>query len=309
MRTERFLIPAGFTAISILWGSTWLAIKIGLESVPPFFGVALRFTAALVILLLIHAVRGIRIPFTRDSAIIYATVGFSSFSIPFALVYWGEQYVPSGLASVLFAIYPFVVALYSHLFLPNEKLTLFKVVGILLGFSGILVIFWADIHVGQAGTLGMGAILVSTLLQGIALIVVKRKALHIEAITLNAGGMILGLPVMYLLAFVTEDPHSIRLDAAGLGSILYLGSFGTVVTFTVYYWLLKRVEAVYLSLTAMVTPILALVLGTFLLGEVFSPKVFVGAAFVLTGILIANARELVKRGARINHDHGHSESR
>lgn len=295
MKSERLLIPIGFMIISIIWGSTWVAIKIGLDSVPPFFGVALRFTTALLILLIILGIQKRRIPFNQDLLALYATLGFCSFSIPFILVYWGEQYIPSGLASILFAIYPFVVAFFSHFFLANEKLTLLKVIGIVLGFFGILIIFWSDIHIRETGTLGMAAILCSTLIQGIALVIVKRKGKHIDPLTMNAGGMIIGVPVMYILAFIAEDIRTVALDARGLGSILYLGSFGTVITFSVYYWLLKRVEAVYLSLTAMVTPILALILGAILLNEVLSPKVFIGAAFVLIGILIANGRDLLKR--------------
>src|ERR1700741_5636457 len=107
MKSERMLIPLGFAIIAIIWGSPWRVIKIGLESVPPFFGVAFRLSAALLILLLILMVRGKRIPFNRDTMVLYSTLGLFSFSFPFALVYWGEQYIPSGLASILFAIYPF----------------------------------------------------------------------------------------------------------------------------------------------------------------------------------------------------------
>lgn len=294
MQTEKVRIIAGFIIISIIWGSTWLAIKIGLESVPPFYAVAIRFTVAATILALIIRLRGEKVPFDRNALTLYLTLAVLSFSFPFALVYWGEQYIPSSLASILFAAYPFVVATGSHFFLPSEQLNPFKVIGILLGFLGVLVIFWADIHIGEASEWGMVAILLSTLMQGTSLVIVKRLNKTITPTSLSLGGMIFGIVIMYALALAFEDFSSVHFDGKGIGSILYLGTFGTVITFVVYYWLLKRVEAVYLSLVSLVTPVLAVILGTLWLHESLSPRVFMGASLVLAGILVTNGRELFR---------------
>ena len=294
MKSEKLWIALGFCLVSVIWGSTWLAIKVGLESVPPFFAVAIRFTLAASILAVIARVRGERMLLDRDSVRVYLAMAFFSFSFPFALVYWGEQYIDSSLASILFAIYPFVVAIGSHYFLPEEPLNPFKIIGILLGFAGVLVIFWSDIHFGDSATWGMLAVLLSTLLQGTSLVIVKRKGKHLSPTMLSLGGMLIGIVVLYILAFSFEDASAISLDAKGIGSILYLGTFGTVVTFVVYYWLMKRVDAVYLSLVSLVTPILAVVLGTIFLHEELAPRVFSGAGLVLLGILTANGRELFR---------------
>ena len=267
MKSEKFRVIFGFVLISIIWGSTWLAIKVGLDSVPPFYAVAIRFTVAAIILFILMRVRGEKLIFDRSTIKLYLTLAVLSFSFPFALVYWGEQYIPSGLASILFAAYPFVVALGSHWFLPNEPLNPYKISGIALGFIGVLIIFWADIQIGQSGTMGMIAVLCSTLMQGTSLVLVKRQNHHMSPIALSFGGMIFGILIMYGLAFCCEDFSAIHFDGKGIGSILYLGTFGTVVTFVIYYWLLKRVEAVYLSLVSLVTPVLAVFLGTFWLGE------------------------------------------
>jgi drug/metabolite transporter (DMT)-like permease len=298
MRSERFMIVVAYVLVCLIWGSTWLFIKVGLGSIPPLYGVAIRFTLAASILLAINGFRRKRIPLDRESRFLYAVMGVLSFSVPFALVYWSEQYIPSGLASVLFAVYPFVVAVLSHLMLPHEKMNAFKFLGISLGFVGILVIFWSDLHFGDADTLAMGAVVLSTILQGTSLIIVKKRGRHIDPVTLNSGGMLVGLVIMYLMAFFLEDFSAVHFDAPGIGSILYLGTFGTVVTFVAYYWLLKRAEAVYLSLTSLVTPVIALILGAIFLDEKPSGSVFWGAALVLSGILIANGREYVVRMRR-----------
>jgi len=298
MKSERALVLAGFAAISIVWGSTWLAIKVGLGSISPVFGVAMRFTLAALVLFAILKLRGQPLAWERKNLPVFLVLGFSSFSLPFVLVYWGEQYISSGLASILFATYPFVVALFSHRFLPGEKLTVFKVAGTLLGFAGVVVIFWADLAAGTAGFAGMAAVVLSTVLQGFSLVTVKRMGTHIPPVQLTLGGMSVSVVVLWAMAFGLEDPGALRFDAAGIGSIVYLGTFGSVLTFVVYYWLLKRVEALFLSLTALITPILAVILGAIFLGEVLPGGIVSGAAMVLGGILVANGGDLLARAER-----------
>ena len=276
-----------------MWGSTWLAIKVGLESIPPFSGVALRFTFALTLFYIVMKVRGIRPPFDRAAVGVYATMGLLSFSIPFGLIYWAEQYIPTGLASILFAVHPFIIVIFSQFLLSGERLNMFKVAGILLGFAGVAVIFWEDLQGGNISGWGMAAVLVSTFLQALSLIITKKFGRHVSPVALSFCGIAFGLPVMIAMAAVLEGFSGIRLTPGGVASLLYLGSFGTVVTFTTYYWLLKRVEVVYLSLTSFVTPVIAVVLGTLWLGESLSSEVFIGASLVLLGLSIANIRDLV----------------
>ena len=294
MKSGKLLIAAGFVLITVIWGTTWLAIKIGLDSVPPLFGVALRFTVAMIILTLIAHIRGEKLPTDRTALRCYLTLALISFSFPFALVYWGEQHVSSGLAAILFALYPFVVAVQSHFFLPDERLNGYTVVGIVLGFIGVLIIFWTEVPIRQAApnVAGMSAILISTILQGTALVTIKRIGNHLSPTAMSLGGIIGAVVILYLMAFSLESPADIHFDAKGIGSILYLGTLGTVVTFLTYYWLLKRVAAVMLSLVALVTPVLAVIVGVVLLDENPEPRIFFGAGSILLGILIANSKEL-----------------
>jgi drug/metabolite transporter (DMT)-like permease len=298
MKSERGLVVAGFTAISIVWGSTWLAIKLGLESIPPVFGVAMRFTLAAAVLFAILRFRGERLPWRKENLPVFLVLGFFSFSFPFVLVYWGEQYIDSGLASILFATYPFVVAVFSRFLLPGERLSVFKVGGALIGFAGVVVIFWTDLAGGTAGFAGMAAIVVSTVLQGFSLVMVKRMGKHIPPVQLTLGGMSVSVVILWIMAFALEDPSTLRFDAAGVGSIVYLGTFGSVLTFVVYYWLLKRVDALFLSLTSLITPILAVVLGAVLLDELLPGSIYTGAAMVLAGIVFANGSDLLLRAER-----------
>lgn len=293
MKSERHFINIGFVLLCLIWGSTWLAIKIGLDSVPPFWGVAIRFLVALPILFVLMKVRGLTIPRDKKSWNLFLAIGLLSFGFPFSILYWSEQYLPSGLMSILFAIFPFVVAMLSHFFLPDEKINVNKLSGIVLGFAGIVLIFSRGLQWnGQMVSWAMGGVLASTIFQGSGLVIVKKNGKDINPITLNFAGMLIGTLWVGLLAVLFENISSIRLDGKAIGSILYLGTLGSVVTFAVYFWLLKRVEAVYLSLVAFITPITAVFLGAIVLNETLDPNTFLGAALVLAGILVANGKGL-----------------
>lgn len=299
MKSERALVWSGFAAISFIWGSTWLAIKIGLDSVPPFLGVGMRFLLAAVILHVIVKLRKVEIPLTRDAKVLYLTLITISYSIPFGLVYWAGQHIPSGLASILFAGYPFWVGIMSQWFLPGERMNLFKLAGIVMGFVGLMVIFSQDVHwENTEGFLGMGAILVSTIMQATSTIVVKRLGQNMSPFAMNYVGMLFGGLLLLIFGLSTESVSDIRWDAAAILSIIYLALFGSVVAFVTYYWLLKRIQVVYLSLTTFINPIIAVILGAIVLGEALETTVYVGAALVLTGILVANGKYLYDQVTR-----------
>jgi len=293
MNSGQSRIAAGFILVSIIWGSTWLVIKVGIGSVPPFFAAAMRFALASLIIFVIMRLRGEQLPTDRVAVRLYLTLAVLSYSFPFALVYWGELYIPSGLASILFAVYPFVVAIGSHFVLAGERMNVPKMAGIVLGFAGVLTIFWGDMRPSEGSGLAMIGILASTVMQGSSLIIIKKQSRDISPASLSLGGMCIGVVILTVLAFIFEDVGDVHLDAIGIGSILYLATFGTVVTFLTYYWLLKRVQAVYLSFVTLVTPALAVFLGAVLLGEKLEPNVFTGATAICAGIVVANGRDII----------------
>lgn len=297
MKSESAFIRLGFVLLSIIWGSTWLAIKIGLESLPPFYGVFFRFLLAALILFGIMKVRGMAIPTDGESWKLFTAMGLLSLGLPFSIIYWSEQFLPTGLMSILFAVFPFMVAIFSHLFLPEEPLNKYKVIGIVLGFVGIVVIFSRSFSAegtpNDFSVPGMIGVLVSTVFQAAGVIIVKKKGKAVNPITLNFGGMLVATFPVLGMALAFERFSDIHFDANAIGSIVYLGTLGSVVTFVVYYWLLKRLQVVYLSFLTFITPIVAVVLGAVVLGETLEHNTFLGAAFVLAGILVANAKGIV----------------
>jgi len=293
-KSESTKVILGYILICVIWGSTWLAIKIGLESIPPFLGAAVRFLLAAIIMFGIVAAKKIHIPRHSLAIRLYILVGCCTFSLGYAFVYWGQQFVPSALASILFGTFPFFVAALSWFVYKSEYITFVKAVGIVIGFIGVVVIFSEDVtyHIGDASTLGMGALIIAAIIQAFASVTVKKYGYEISTLALITVGMAIGTCILFIISIVTEDWSVTVIDAKAVGSVFYLATFGSIVTFGTMFWLLKRIEAVILSLSAFITPIIAIVLGVFVAGEQFTAQIFAGSALVLLGILVANLQGL-----------------
>lgn len=292
--SDRFKVILAYIAICTIWGSTWLVIKIGLETMTPLLSAGLRFAVAAVVLYGIIRVRKINVPLNAKTFWLFVTISLTSFSFPFALVYWGEQHVSSGLTSILFAVFPFCVAIMSILMLPNERLNVAKVAGIILGFSGIVVIFSNDIQFGTETdqVLGMAAIVLSAFIQAFSAVLIKKHGHDLSPFVVSFVPMTFAGIILTLGGIVFEDLSIVKFTPTAIFSILFLAVFGSVTTFVSYFWLLKRVQVVLLSLTSFITPIIAVVLGVMILHEAVSSQLFVGSALVLFGILAANSTDV-----------------
>ncbi len=296
MRSERFGIWLGFILISTVWGTTWFAIRVGMDSVPPFLSAGLRCLVAAAVLFVLLRIRGGGIPVSPVAWRVYVALGVLTIGIPFALIYWGQQYIPTGLSSILFAVYPLQVAVLSHFMLKNEPLSVYKIVAIVLGFLGVLVIFASDVTLlDSRGLLGMLAVLVSTFLQALALVVIKKYGEPVSPVAMNFVGMAMGGVMLMLLSLLVESRLPVIWTLPGILALAYLALVGSVLTFMAYFWLLKRIDAVYVSLSSFINPIVAVFIGTVALGERLSPAVYTGAALVFLGMLTANGRALYEK--------------
>lgn len=292
--TERFKIYLAYIAICTIWGSTWLVIKIGLESLTPLLSSGLRFILAGAVLFAIIRYKKIAIPRDRKTIAFLTMVALTSFSVPFALVYWGQQTVPSGVTSILFAVFPFCVAIMSTLFLPNERLNGAKIAGIVIGFSGIVLIFSNDLSFGSGDgqILGMLAIVTSALIQAFSAVMIKKHGQALSPFVVTFLPMSMAGILLVSGSMLLEDLSTVTFTPTAIMSIIFLAVFGSVATFVSYFWLLKRVEVVLLSLTSFVTPVIAVFLGVIIYNETISSQLFAGSALVLGGILAANAVDI-----------------
>jgi drug/metabolite transporter (DMT)-like permease len=269
-----------------IWGSTWLFIKLGLADLPPLSFAGIRFLAASLILTAIILARGVRWPRARNEWIVIAVVGLLQFSLNYGLVFWGEQRIPSGLAAVLQSTFPAFGLVIAHFYLPAERMTAKKVFGVLLGFLGVAVIFSDRLTIaGKGALLGSVALVLSALCGSYGNVLVKAYGTQIDPFVLAAGQMICGFPPLLALGIATEgNPLHFRWTPMALLSLAYLVIVGSVIAFTLFYWLVRHMDVTNTMLIALVTPVVAVVLGMIVLHEQLNWRLFVGAACIISGI-------------------------
>jgi drug/metabolite transporter (DMT)-like permease len=284
---SRGRLVAAFAVLVLVWGTTWAAIRVGLAGIPPFTGVALRFSLAGLLLLALAPRFGVRLGRSPRERWLWVANAILSFGISYAVVYWCEQYIPSGLAAVLFATYPLLVAAFAHFALPGERLSLVAAAGLLLGFAGVAVIFSDDLRLlgGERVRTAALLMLVSPLVSAVATILVKRWGEGVHPLSLAALPMLMAGVAMGGVALVFERGRTLAFDAPSVAALLYLAVLGSAVTFTVYYWLLARVSATRVALTSYLIPIVAVAVGALAFHEPVRPRLLAGSALVLAGVV------------------------
>jgi drug/metabolite transporter (DMT)-like permease len=286
------LLRGAFVLLTLIWGTTWAAIRLGLEGIPPLTGVALRFGIAGSLLLALVWRLGVRFRWSRAELGLWAVNGLLSFTASYTIVYWAEQHIPSGLAAVLFATYPLLVAVIAHFALPAERLGWRAAGGILLGLAGVAVIFSDDLRLlGGANVREVALVMMlSPLVSALATVAVKRWGAGIHPLSLTAVPMLLTATIVGVLAFVFERQATVVFDLRSVGALLYLAVLGSAVTFNVYYWMLAHAPATRVALIAYTIPIVAVVVGALLFQEPIRPRVVMGGVLVLFGVAIVNWR-------------------
>ncbi len=296
MRSTPIRIFLVYVLLCLVWGSTWLAIRASLESLTPFISGGIRFLLAAFFILILMKVRGVSLQKDKESVRLYFLMTFFSFVIPYGLVYWAEQFVPSGLASVLFGVYPFFVAIFSYFRLADESIGKLKIIGMSLGFLGIIVIF-SDSLTADFSTLllGMIAVALSGIIQAWIAVTLKKSGKHLNPLSMNFIPMLIAGIVGLIIGFLLEDLSKLKIDNTAVISVTYLALFGSVVTFTSFYWLMKRINVILLSLVAFITPIVALILGWIFYNEILTTEHIIGSILVLAGLLLANLGSIFKQ--------------
>lgn len=279
--------------LCLVWGSTWVVIQGGLASLPPFSSAAIRFTIAALCMSALAAVFGAREGGARPGLGISLAQGCLNFAGSYGIVYWSETRLPSGLVSVLWGVYPMLQATLGHFVLPGERLDVRQAAGFVLGFLGVASLFATDLAALGPGAVPAGALLLlSPTVTAIGTSVVKLHGRGVSSLALNRNGMWIGATLLGVLALVFEREASFTWDRGALLSLAYLSLCGTVLTFGIYFWLLRHVPAGRLAVIAYVTPAIALTLGALLNDEPLTPFTLLGFAGIVGGVF------LVHHGAR-----------
>ncbi len=289
MKPTRLLTWATLAALILIWGTTWAAIRVSLQGIPPITGVALRFTVAAAVLLALVPLFGVKLGQSRAERWLWLANGVLTFAIPYGILYWAEQWVPSGLAAVLYATYPLMLAGIAHALLPAERLTLWKITGVLIGFAGVAVIFSEDFRaLGGSRVLFAAAILlISPFCAALGSALVKRWGQGVHPLSIAAMPMLITAILTGSVAMGIERGREVTFGMAPVLALLYLAIMGSAVTFTLYFWLLKHQTATAMGLITYAIPVIAVSVGTLFFDEPFTLRILIGAALVLVGVAVA----------------------
>ncbi len=291
--SSRAAVYGVLTVLILVWGSTWAAIDIGLEGIPPYTGVAVRFAIAGALLLLVGRLLGVAWPRGRRITRLWTLETLFGFVLSYTIVYWAEdQGLPSSLAAVLFSSFPIFVAILAHFWLEHEPLRPGAVLGLVIGLGGVATIFSEDLSelAGPGVAFAAAVALISPVAAAVSHVAVKKWGAGFHPVQLATVPMLATGVVVGVLAGWVERDHAIVLDSRSVGALLYLALFGSVVTFTLYYWVLARVAATRVALITYVIPIVALVIGVVFRDEPWTARTVLGSGLVVLGVALATRR-------------------
>ena len=288
---NKILFP--FTALCLIWGSTWYFIKISLNAgVPPFFGVGFRFFLSGLLFFLIIFFRKESIPFNKQAIKLYLSFGLLNFALSYGITYWATQYVYSSISSILWGLFPLFTSVMAHFMLKeddNEKLTSNKLKALFLGFIGMVFI-----GSNQSIDLQSQSFLAIMVLVGAIIIAAWPSVLYkkyndvVGPYQMNAVCQVLtGVIMLSLSSLLKEDLSQIVWTDQLLFASAYLVLFGGVISWGIYFWLYQYLSVTQVTYVAIFPPIVAIILGWIFLNEVLSTKEIIGTIFILgSSILI-----------------------
>lgn len=277
-----------------IWGSTWLFIKLGLEDLPPITFAGIRFVISCIILFVLIRARNISLPGKSRDWLLLLITGVMSFTLNYGLVFWGEQYITSGLAALLQATLPAFGLVFAHVHLPGERMTWAKSIGVVLGVFGVAVVFSNQLAIaGEKALAGCIALVLSALFAAYSNVLVKAYGKNLEPAILAAGQMFFGLIPLMLVGLLLEgNPLALRWTPMALVALFYLAVVGSVIAFLLYYWLVHNMDVTKSMLIALVTPVVAVVLGMVVLGEDLSWRTILGGIMIMAGIGLIVVRKV-----------------
>lgn len=272
--------------LCLIWGTTWIFIKIGLENLPPITFASARFLLAAILLAIIIKIQKLPSPQTAKEWKLIALTGILQFTINYSLVFWSEQYISSGLAAVLQAMITVFGLVLAWFFLPTEKITLLKIFSVILGIVGVAVIFFEQLQVNSFDAFaGCVAIVIGAYAAAQASILVKAKGSGMHPASLVFWQMICGTPPLIVYALLKEgNPLDLQWTTTAIFCVVYLTIFGTIAAFWLYYWLLSKIESTKAMMISLVTPLIAVIIGAVFLGETLPPQTVFGGILILASI-------------------------
>lgn len=277
-------VPAAYLSVILIWSTTPLAIQWSALDAGYATAVLARMVIGLAVCALILLALRQRLPMHAGARATYLVSGMSLFGAMFA-TYWGARFVPSGLISVLFGLLPLVSGITAALWL-REPFTPRQFAGVLLGLAGLALVFHRALDLPADTGAGMIAVLAAMTIQAVSLVAIKRIGDHSSGLAVTTGTLAVSMPMFLAAWWLAGADIPTQVSQRGLVAIAYLGLFGSVLGFVFYFHVIKHLRTATVSLITLVTPVIALLLGHALNGEVVDAFTGMGTALIGVGLAL-----------------------
>lgn len=274
-------LPAAFVTVILIWSTTPLAIKWSALGVGFSFAVFMRMAIGMLLCAVLLAAFRVRVPLHRKALHAYLAGGLSMFGA-MALTYWSSQFVSSGMIAVLYGLSPLITSLGAMLWLKEEALTPSKFAGMVMGMLGLFLVFRGGLAAGSAA--GLVALFLAVVSQSFGLVWLKRIGDDSPPLAMTLGILVVALPLFFAAWWFADGHLPAAIPERAVAATVYLGTFGSVLGFALYYYLIKHMEAGRIALITLITPVMALLLGHGLNNEAVLPQVWLGTVSIVSGL-------------------------
>ena len=300
-RFSRFVVPIAFMTLGLIWGSSFLWIKIAVGELPAATVVAQRLTIGFVFMAVFMAVIRMGLPRTPRELLPLAVMGLLNAAVPYLLITWGEEVVDSATAAVLNSLTPIFSLVIAGLLLRTEPVTFLRVFGLVVGFAGAALLATREFQLRNdpAGLIGAGAVVLAALSYAVAASYARHSMKVTHRYVVATGTMLFGALFIWPLALVS-DGFQLPTQPDTILAMLWLGVMGAFVAYLLYFYLIAELGATLASMVTYVFPVVGVVLGVLVLGELLDVRLAIGTALVMAGIGIVSLRydAAVSRQAR-----------
>lgn len=279
-----------FILLGGIWSSSFLWIKIALQEVGPITLVAFRVLFGLLFCVAVVLIQRAPAPRTFAAWLPLLVLGISNVAVPFLLISWGEQSIDSAVAAILDATVPLFAIVIAHLLLHDDKITLPKVLGLLLGFAGVVVLMSKDIGASSSSLLGQGAVVLASIFYAASSVYARKTTENIPGIFRSVGPLLSSTAVMWFATAFVEKPTSLPQLPITWIALLWLGILGSGFAFILLYYLIHAIGPTRTTMVTYLFPLGGVMLGVGFLGEQLTWQLLVGAALVVASLAVANLR-------------------
>ncbi len=277
-----------FILLGAIWSSSFMWIKIAIQEVGPITLVAFRVIFGLLFGVVVILFQRVALPRTFKEWLPLLVVGLTNIAIPFFLISWGELHIDSAVASILDATVPLFTILIAHFLLSDDKITLPKTVGLLVGFVGIVILMSKDIGASPSSLLGQAAVILASVFYAISSIYIRKMTVDTPGILRSAGPLVSASVTMWLGAFIFESPVQIPQLGITWIALLFMGVLGSGLAFVMAFYLIHEIGPTRMTMVTYLFPLGGVILGVSFLHEQLTWQVIAGALLIISSLAIAN---------------------